>query len=162
MMSWWDADENDISGDKPLDLMQAVLREHAEYCDKAATARPKLLNVLNALSIALSQSTPHIEDWHSPIVLQAEIASDDGSEHAKIISTIHQQSSIDTSELELAENFKKAIADMDTVYKENWQRKPRIREVLYALGYVLGYKPSRFLNAEETQNLQIADIFLLR
>jgi len=142
-MSWWDIG-NDMTGDTPADIMRSVLLGYAQSCDKQSIPRPDLQNVLNAVALAISKSNvsfEDVEDNANQIVLRAII----NTTEERLDSTCHKQAAT-PEEASLAESFFIAIKEIESAYMDSWQRQPRIRELLYALEFILGYKPSRFID----------------
>jgi hypothetical protein len=156
-MSWWDVGE-DVTGDRPADILRAVLRNYAKFCQEQGISKPGLLNMLNAFARALSLCTNQVEesgDALGDLKICAILDAPEGS--GRLESSMSAQQSHHPQENELAQRFAAAINDIAAVYIDSWQRKPRIRELLYALGFVLGYKPSRFLDMNDEQ--EINEIF---
>ena len=151
-MSWWDIGD-DITGDTPADIIRAALKNHAERCTEQNMPKPGLLTVLNATVLAIAQSTEKLEDIadfnSNDIVIKATLNTND-----ECLTSTHHQQPATTEEVNLAGDMVNAIKEIEKAYLNSWQRKPRVREILYALEFILGYKPSRFIDSSDDLEIE--------
>lgn len=131
-MSWWDTDnDDDVIGDQPADLVRHSLQQ------VASAQKPALDDLLRAIG-AVAKSAEGKEMLEKvPPKLQGVSAVLKSGE--KVSAKPEEDKG--TLVRSLTENLR-ATRD---VYKERWERNPRLSEWLSVLSFVLRYRPEDFL-----------------
>lgn len=140
-MSWWDTGNNDdVIGDEAADLVRHALKEIADTRAQQAQAKPRLADLIKAVgTVALSSGEKLLEKTPSGLrEIVAELKS------GQTISSGLLRDGGETNEIVrvLTENLRQIAG----VYRERWQRNPRLSEWLESLSFVLRYRPEEFLH----------------
>jgi len=129
-MSWWDTgNEGDVIGDRPADLAGGALKEIARK------RKPKLEELLRAIGVSVGA---YASDAPAPGELVAE-----GGDGSQPVSSGPLRA--DDSVNDLLPPIRHALGEIAKEYRERWERKPKLSELLSTFAFVLGYRPEDFL-----------------
>jgi len=140
-MGWWSTGHgDDASGDGPADTMQACLTSIAASRVEKRQAKPTLEKLLTAMVQALNaRSATIIQDGTSVHIRKLEARLEPDSMHV---------SSGNTADEGVVKALGDAFAAIAREYNDVLDRRPRLSELLYAVRFVLGYEPERYLSID--------------
>jgi hypothetical protein len=132
-MSWWDTNnDDDVIGDQPADLVRHSLQQ------VAAAQKPALDDLLSAVGAVVKSAEGKEMLEKVPPKLHGISAV---LKSGETVSAKPEGEGTPDLVRSLTENLR-AIRD---VYKERWERNPRLSEWLAVLAFVLRYRPEDFL-----------------
>jgi hypothetical protein len=137
-MAWWSAGRGDVIGDEPADVLQSALNLVAEHRRAAGQSKPSLKEILDSVVAAMHEDKGEIRQANSESVepVSARVAGSETkvrSEESKIAR--------DHTGGVIADAFSR----ISKIYELEQGRKPRSRELVEVLAFVLGYQPERYL-----------------
>jgi hypothetical protein len=149
-MSWWDIDDDNVTGDGPADSMRAALSAVVEARTKDGRPLPTLPEVLGGFARALKtlEESSSGEDAQPPFhKISAYLVGQ--PEPVRVTADAD-------ADPQLLDAFARAFAEIREQYRERWERAPRRPELLETLSFILGYRPDRFLS--DAADLNILDL----
>ncbi len=138
-MSWWDIDnKRDVIGDRPADIIGDTLTSIALIRRREGRRLPTLQETADAVAVALARSPKAFSDDNgqtpSPRVV---IALSSGAAIASRDEAVADEAMVTA--------FVQAFAAMSRAYVERWGRRPRHREALYTIKFVLRADPGAYV-----------------
>jgi hypothetical protein len=144
-MAWWEIGNGNVLGDHPADLVGRALEAIG-----AARAHPKpaLAELLDALAAAIRFSPAGLMGpGDGPPFRRLVAESGDGAR-------VHGDGATLTADDPTVAVLTSAIERIATAYRQDWERNPRLAELLEAFLFVLGYRPDRYLSGTEQLDLR--------
>jgi hypothetical protein len=143
-MGWWGIGQgDDIIGDSPADTIAETLGQIASSCEEQGKPKPTVKEALNAIASALRLKAADVVENGEEIFIQSLVAE------LEPTSTEVSGGENDNTDEALVAAFGKAIEEIARQYQDAVDRKPRLRELLASIRFVLGYEPSEYLSIEE-------------
>ncbi len=143
-MGWWEIAQSDnIIGDSPADTIAETLGQIASSCEEQGKPKPTLKEALNAITSVLRLKAAEVVENGEEIFIQTLVA-----ELEPTSSQVSGGEDNNTDEA-LVTAFSEAIEKITNQYQDAVDRKPRLRELLACIRFVLGYNPSQYLAIEE-------------
>jgi hypothetical protein len=147
-MSWWDIGKDDVLGDRPADIIGNTLKAIARTCEEQGGQRPTLQQLLDNITSVLRTN---LEEFSS-----------DGTEVSVHRLVVKLDSRLDvkstggakTKDDQLVLKFCDAFQAIAKEYEERWARKPRLRELLETITFVLAARPEAFVSDGEAIHIQ--------
>jgi ABC-type transporter Mla subunit MlaD len=147
-MSWWNTGEgDDVIGDQLADQVRNTLQHIAEARTRRSQEKPTLADLLNAIAVVGRTASKMFAD--SPSNLQQIVAQLKSGD--TIASTASSDEAVSS---DLSEPLIYNLRQIDQIYEERWERKPRFAEWLRGLEFVLRYRPEDFLRDGATHHLR--------
>ena len=149
-MSWWEIGQGDVIGDIPADIISRTFKKITTSYGETGSQKPSIQEVLDAI-ISVLQIQPN--DFISNVGvmhIQKIIVKLEGGPN----NVFSKENG--TADNKLIESFRDAFEEIAQEYIERWGRKPRLRELLNCIIFILGYKPEEFLSIPE--GISIEDI----
>lgn len=120
-MSWWDAPDGEILGDRPADYLGEALDAIVQAREEQNKPKPGLQDVLEALAAALLARGERFdelvaEQTEGPLLVVRPPAAPDPT---------------------LVDPLREAFAKVDQAYEDRWERKPTLAEQLAVFDFVL-------------------------
>ncbi len=169
-MSWWNIDKGNVIGDRPADIVGDTLAAIAQARRAQDHPLPRLQEIVDAIAVALERSPEtFIEDELSkndaPATLRRaasagrftigtrSLTTPNSNGHMtppRVVVELSSGASI-VSERELIADdaivaaFIRAFMEIADAYLDRWGRRPRRREVLYTVKFVLRPDPSEYI-----------------
>jgi hypothetical protein len=138
-MSWWETGDGKLMGDEPADVAGDALAAVAAERSARQLPKPNLKEILDALAVACRAAVPELVD-----------AANRGKP-ARLVAIQEGGGRIEGDGANLAPGdpavnlFAEAVVNIARAYQEDWERKPQLRELLYAFVFVLGGGPEDYL-----------------
>ena len=143
-MGWWEIGQgDDIIGDSPADTIAETLGHIASCCEEQGKPKPTLKEALDAIASVLRLTATEVVENGEEIFIQSLVAE------LEPTSTQVCGGENDNSDEALVAAFGKAIEEITNQYQDAVDRKPRLRELLACIRFVLGYNPEEYLSIEE-------------
>ena len=139
-MSWWDTgNKDDVIGDQPADLVRHALQEIVQTRSQQGADKPSLAGLLRAIgAVALSASGTLLEEVPANLrEIVAELKSGQTVSSGLLRGSAEQE--------DIVWILTKNLREIEAVYRERWERNPRLTEWLDTLSFVLRYRPEEFL-----------------
>ena len=149
-MSWWDIDDDNVTGDAPADSIRSALSAVAEERRRQGRPLPTLREVLGGFARALKTLEENSTGDDAPPAFQAISAHLDSTPEPISVPADAE------ADAGLLDAFTRAFVEIDEQYRERWERPARRPELLEALSFILGYRPDRFLS--DAAGLNILDL----
>jgi hypothetical protein len=133
-MSWWDTTtgEDSIIGDRPADIMGTALQDIDRTWFQQTGQRPTLQQLVDVIAVSMRTN------------FEAFCCDAMGASVERIVvrlkeppDLVSEGIGIDT-DCPLVVRLSEAIADVVQVYKEKWERKPRLIEILENFTFIMG------------------------
>jgi len=153
-MGWW-TNAGDLVGDDSANVIELMLETLVQTTSAQGNSKPSLQDLLQCIQSVINQHNFELLETQESIVI------------AKIVAQL-----IDFSEIESVENSLIVSQEWIAIIYENLielketfegireQRKPRLRELLLALCFVLGYKPEKYLSIEPGLGVKNITVYL--
>jgi hypothetical protein len=139
-MSWWDTGNNDdVIGDEPADLVRHGLQQIVETRSQQSKEKPKLADLLRAIGAVTIAESGKVLDG-APGNLR------------EIVAELKTNRTVSSGVLsakpeagDLVSILTANLVEIAAVYKERWERNPRLSEWLETLSFVLRARAEEFL-----------------
>ena len=146
-MSWWGIGEDDVIGDGPANALTEALVAIGTARQEQGQSEPAFQEMLDGFAEALQHDgSTALED--GPAHTVQRLVARLGSGMQVVSGETARQ-----SDGRMVAIFRDGIAAIQRQYEERWERKPRLREMLETLGFILGARPDRFLSGMEGQSI---------
>ena len=125
-MSWWNLPgrQDDVIGDRPADLIGAALRRAATRRDQAGRGPLHLPEILGALGQAIAETRNALED--------------PPPEGARVVAvTVNGEIERSPEGEDVIEPLAAAIREVEAAYRERFERRPRLAELLGVFAFDL-------------------------
>jgi len=137
-MSWWDIDKRDVIGDRPADIVGDTFTSIAMTRRREGRRLPTLQETADAVAVALARSPDAFtnDNGHTTF-LHVVIALSSGATIASRAEPVADEAMVMA--------FARAFGEMARAYVDRWGRRPRRREALYTIKFVLRPAPSAYV-----------------
>lgn len=154
-MSWWDIDKRDVIGDRPADIVGDTFASIAMGRRRERRRMPTLQETADAVAVALTRSPDAFtnDNGHttSPRVV---IALSSGATIASRAESVADEAVVTA--------FERAFAEMSRAYVDRWGRRPRRREALYTIKFVLRPDPGEYVADPPDEGVTIQGVMAAR
>ncbi len=156
-MGWWGIGEtDDIMGDDPADTMAETFEDISSSCEEQGKPKPTLPQVLDAIAYALRMKrTEFLFDGQGIYIckLIAELESEAEQNHQPDPVLGGEKDTVVDENMVTA--FCDAFEEIVVQYEDTeLKRKPRLRELLACVSFILSYDPDEYLSIEEGISVQ--------
>jgi hypothetical protein len=152
-MSWWNTNsDNDIIGDVPADIIGNTFKTIVKDRSTQGKPKPTLQEIVDSVAVALhTEPETFIVGSNKTFFHKVVVILESGS---------NQESSKDYSRANsyLVTMFLEAFQAIAHAYEERWERKPRLRELLACITFVLGFQPEEFIS--DAKKMHIKDLII--
>lgn len=170
-MSWWNIDKDDVIGDRPADIVGDTLAAIAKARRAQDRPLPRLQDIVDAIAVAFERSpeTFKRKDESSKERIPAtprraasaarvtagthSLTNPNGNGHMtlpRVVVELSSGASVVSKRESIADDvivaaFMRALMEIADAYLDRWGRRPRRREVLYTVKFVLRPDPGEYI-----------------
>lgn len=146
-MSWWGIGNDDVIGDGPANVLTEALVAIGRARKEKGQMEPGLLEILDGFAEVLRKDGATALEDGSANPFQCLVARLESSTEVISCGMSGQAEQL------MMTVFRRALAVIQRQYQERWERKPRLREVLETMAFILGYSPENYLSGMENQSV---------
>ncbi len=139
-MGWWSS-YSDIVGDSPADLIDTMFEAINERVEGEGNPLPTLPEFLRIIKLVLNQNAKELLVDGETIAIKQIVAQ----LREKI--EVNSENTANSISQELAQIVHNSFRSIKDEYEETLERKPRLREVLYSIYFILS-TPGKYLSIE--------------
>ena len=148
-MSWWDVGGgDDVIGDAPADTLKRALNKIAKAREEQGKPAPTLQEMADSFAAALRAA------WQKSVEARGRESFNKIVIKPKSAEAIESDGKTEKGDPQLVSAFRGAIEEIAKLYEKRWERKPRLRELLETLSFILSYEPERFLSGAEGAEIE--------
>jgi len=186
-VSWWTIDKGNVIGDRPADIVGDTLAAIAKARRAQDRPLPRLQDIVDAIAVALERSPEtFIEDEPSKndapatprraasagrftaVIHSLTNPNDNGHmTPPRVIVELSSGASVMSKRESIADDtivtvFMRALTEIADAYADRWGRRPRRREVLYTVKFVLRPDPGEYVADPPDSGVTIKSISVVR